>query len=43
MNSEESTFPLMDDTDDRKVTSEISANPVSSNGCIAIPVATEKN
>ena len=42
MSSIEPTFKLFDDIAGRELTADNSANPVSSNGAIAILVATEK-
>ena len=41
MSSKDSRLQLFDDIDGRKVTANDSANPVSSNGGLAIPVAIE--
>ena len=41
MSSEDSKFHLFDDIDGQEVTADDSANPVSSNGGLAIPVAIE--
>ena len=42
MNSKESRFKLFDDIKGRPVTADNNANPVSSNGVLAIAVAIEK-
>ena len=42
MSSKDSMFQLFDDIDDREVTADNSANPVSSNGGLALPVAIER-
>ncbi len=42
MSSKNSTFKLFDDIDGVEVTADNSANPISSNGGLAIPVAIEK-
>ena len=42
MNSEDLRFQLFDVIDEREVTADDCANPVSSNSGLAIPVAIEK-